>query len=144
MIKKALHLLYQPYKFLIFAPLLVLFTSFFGFWAVILSITVGARIGTYCGVIWARCLTWFTPMFLKIEGKENIDKKQSYVIVSNHQSQFDILALYGWLGVDFKWIMKKELRKVPVIPRSICPMMHMAAGWPFTSSATGRKRRRSV
>jgi 1-acyl-sn-glycerol-3-phosphate acyltransferase len=52
---------------------------------------------------------------LKVEGKENIIKKQSYVIVSNHQSQFDIFVLYGWLGVDFKWVIKMELRKVPFI-----------------------------
>jgi 1-acyl-sn-glycerol-3-phosphate acyltransferase len=37
------------------------------------------------------------------------------VIVSNHQSQFDIFVLYGWLDIDFKWVMKQELRKVPVI-----------------------------
>ncbi|HSO21242.1 MAG TPA: lysophospholipid acyltransferase family protein, partial [Desulfosarcina sp.] len=36
-------------------------------------------------------------------------------IVSNHQSHFDIFVLYGWLDIDFKWVMKQELRKVPVI-----------------------------
>ena len=41
--------------------------------------------------------------------------KQSYVIVSNHQSQYDILLMYGWLGTDFRWVMKKELRRVPVL-----------------------------
>jgi 1-acyl-sn-glycerol-3-phosphate acyltransferase len=38
---------------------------------------------------------------------------QSYVVVSNHQSQYDIFVLYGWLGIDFKWVMKQELRKLP-------------------------------
>lgn len=75
----------------------------------------GEKIGSLCGVIWARLLVWITPMSLKIYGKENVDKNQSYVVVSNHQSQFDILALYGWLGVDFKWVMKMELRRVPVL-----------------------------
>ena len=54
-----------------------------------------------------------TPVFVGAVGKENIAAGQSYVIVANHQSIYDIVVLYGWLGVDFRWIMKKELRKVP-------------------------------
>lgn len=56
-----------------------------------------------------------TPICVKVSGNENIDDSQSYVIVSNHQSQYDIFVLYGWLKVDFKWVMKQELRKVPGI-----------------------------
>jgi 1-acyl-sn-glycerol-3-phosphate acyltransferase len=37
------------------------------------------------------------------------------VVVSNHQSQYDILLIYGWLKLDLKWVMKKELRKIPGI-----------------------------
>ena len=44
---------------------------------------------------------------------ERIDPNQSYVIVSNHQSLYDILVLYGWLNIDFKWVIKKELRNFP-------------------------------
>ena len=56
-----------------------------------------------------------TPILVRTRGRENIDKTQSYVIVSNHQSQYDIFVLYGWLGIDFKWVMKQELRKVPAL-----------------------------
>ncbi len=54
-------------------------------------------------------------MLIKVSGQGNIDKKQSYVIAANHQSQFDIFVLYGWIGIDFKWVMKQELRNLPVI-----------------------------
>jgi 1-acyl-sn-glycerol-3-phosphate acyltransferase len=37
------------------------------------------------------------------------------VIVSNHQSFYDIFVLYGWIGIDFKWVMKASLRKVPFL-----------------------------
>lgn len=50
----------------------------------------------------------------KTEGLEKIDKEAAYVIVSNHQSAFDIVLLYG-LYTHFKWVAKKELAKVPVI-----------------------------
>jgi 1-acyl-sn-glycerol-3-phosphate acyltransferase len=37
------------------------------------------------------------------------------VVVANHQSQLDILVIYGWLDLDFRWVMKQELRKVPFL-----------------------------
>jgi len=52
---------------------------------------------------------------MQVVGRENIDKEKSYVIIANHQSNYDIFALYGWLRVDFKWVMKQELRKVPFL-----------------------------
>jgi len=54
-------------------------------------------------------------MLVSVEGKENIDPTTSYIIVSNHQSALDIFLVYGWLGIDIKWVMKKELRKIPGI-----------------------------
>jgi 1-acyl-sn-glycerol-3-phosphate acyltransferase len=35
-------------------------------------------------------------------------------VVSNHQSSYDIFVLFGWLGIDLKWVIKTELRKYPV------------------------------
>ena len=52
-------------------------------------------------------------MRVQVKGRDNIVKTDSYVIVVNHQSQYDIFVVYGWLGIDFKWVMKQELRKVP-------------------------------
>jgi 1-acyl-sn-glycerol-3-phosphate acyltransferase len=54
-------------------------------------------------------------MQVKVSGRQLIDNKQSYVIISNHQSLYDIFLIYGWLGVDIKWVMKKELAKIPGI-----------------------------
>lgn len=46
---------------------------------------------------------------------EKLDPKQSYVFVANHQGSFDIWLIYGYLGRNFKWLMKKELEKVPLV-----------------------------
>jgi 1-acyl-sn-glycerol-3-phosphate acyltransferase len=54
-----------------------------------------------------------TPVFVKVSGRKNIRKGASYVVISNHQSIYDIFLIYGWLGIDIKWIMKKELAKIP-------------------------------
>lgn len=52
-------------------------------------------------------------MLVRVTGREHVDPSQSYVVISNHQSHFDILVLYGWLGIDFRWVMKQELRSIP-------------------------------
>ncbi len=95
---------------------LVISTLFFGFLTIILVPLTNPKIASYiCGTIWSRLNGYMTPMLVKVHGRENINPYQSYVIVSNHQSHYDVFVLYGWLGIDFKWVMKKELRKVPGI-----------------------------
>ncbi len=114
--RKILYILYQPYKWFIFLPFLIINTLFFGVVAVLVSTFVNQRIGSYFGgVIWSRLNAFFTPMIVKVSGKENIQRSTSYVVVPNHQSYYDIFLIYGWLGIDIKWIMKKELKKVPGI-----------------------------
>ena len=108
--------LYKIYTWLVVAPILGLSTVFFGTSAVILLFFLKPRlVSALCGKTWARVISFVTPMRVKVIGRQNVDPLQSYVIVSNHQSQYDIFVLYGWLDIDFKWVMKQELRKVPAI-----------------------------
>ena len=58
--------------------------------------------------------TWRTRRM----GIENIDKKQKYVIVLNHQSMIDIPMLY-WTPLNFRWVTKKELLKAPIFGQYI-------------------------
>lgn len=105
--------LYQPYKYLVVMPVLALNTAIFAsIGAIFPFFTTPRTASRLSGVPWARVMAWVTPMRVQVEGREHIDPGQSYVLVSNHQSQYDIFVLYGWLGLDFKWVMKKELRNV--------------------------------
>lgn len=54
-----------------------------------------------------------TPWIIHIEGQENLDPNQVYLIVSNHQSLADI-PLICYLKTDTKWLAKAELFKVPL------------------------------
>lgn len=87
----------------------------FGTIAIVLSYIIPPRLATFCGVIWARLTGYASFMGVAVSGRENIDVKQSYVIVANHQSAFDIIVIYGWLGIDFRWVMKQEMRKIPFL-----------------------------
>jgi 1-acyl-sn-glycerol-3-phosphate acyltransferase len=104
---------YQLYKWLIFLPLTMVVTFLCALFAVIFSLLVSQRVGNLVGgVYWSRIIGFITPMRVTVRGAGHIDPLQSYIIVSNHQSTYDIFLLYGWLGIDFRWIMKKELRNI--------------------------------
>ncbi len=122
---KPLLYIYQIYKYLIFYPLLGISTAVCGTTAVILAIFFGARVGSYLGVVWARFNSYITPMFVKVSGREHVNKNKSYIVVSNHQSQYDIFVIYGWLPIDFKWIMKIELRRVPFLGYACYKLGHI-------------------
>ncbi len=50
----------------------------------------------------------------KFEGLQNIAEKETYVLVANHQSLWDIMVLYG-LNKPYKWVSKESIFKVPFI-----------------------------
>jgi 1-acyl-sn-glycerol-3-phosphate acyltransferase len=129
------HTIYQFYKWLFVVPLLITTTLLCGISAIIIALLFSKRAGSFCGVIWARINSFFTPMTVNVIGAENIEPGTSYVITSNHQSHYDIFVLYGWLGVDFKWVMKKELEKVPVLGLACKVLGHIYIDRSDTKSA---------
>lgn len=64
--------------------------------------------------IWAFFMLKATRVRVVIRNREKIREGTPYVIISNHQSAYDILALVTSLGIQFRWIIKKELRGVPL------------------------------
>lgn len=108
--------LYQLYAWPIFLPLVIILTLLFSMLTVIFSSLVNPNWASRVfAATWARTLAWLTPVRVIVEGAENARHEQSYVVASNHQSNYDILLIYGWLKLDLKWVMKKELRKIPGI-----------------------------
>ncbi len=126
LLKRLLVLLYQPYKFLIYMPVLGLSTAIFGSLAMVLLLFFKPRlVAGICAVNWARFNSFMTPMRVKVSGREFVDEKQSYIIVSNHLSQYDIFVLYGWIGIDFKWVMKASLINVPFLGPACDKLEHI-------------------
>ena len=106
--------MYSLYKYCFVVPLFAVLTVLMTL-MICLSRPFGMKATGWCGIVWARVMQFVTPMHVNVVGRENIQKGQSYVIVANHQSAYDIFVVYGSLGVDFRWILKQELRKVPVL-----------------------------
>ena len=69
----------------------------------------------WMGQRWARSIVSLNPLWqMKVRGREHLDPHKPYILVSNHQSMGDIIAVYH-LGVHFKWISKESNFKVPIM-----------------------------
>ena len=64
--------------------------------------------------LWGRTLLFLGGVRVDVEGLEKIDPNQAYIFAANHQSQFDIFALLGHLPVQFRWLAKIELFRIPI------------------------------
>ena len=63
--------------------------------------------------LWGKIQLRITGTRIRIQGLEHIEPEKSYILVSNHQSTFDIFALLGYLPIQFRWTAKAELFRIP-------------------------------
>ena len=107
--------MYRIYKYLVYIPWLLLWTlvNFAG--VVVVAPFSPRHASRWFGGNWGRGLIRGVPSRVRVSGAGHIDPGASYILVANHLSLMDIPLLYGWLPLDLKWIMKKEVRKIPVI-----------------------------
>jgi 1-acyl-sn-glycerol-3-phosphate acyltransferase len=83
-------------------------------------IAIGASLLRFRGRIyylmtraWARVILRASGTPVVTTGMERIDWSQPHVLVANHVSDYDILALAGALPVPYAFVAKKELERVP-------------------------------
>lgn len=116
--------LYRTYQLLIALPLIAIYTLITS-----LIVTIGCTLGNghfwgyYPGKWWAQFIIRILLLPVKVEGRENLVKGQSYVFVANHQGAFDIFLIYGFLSRNFKWMMKRQLRQMPFVGKA-CESAH--------------------
>ncbi len=109
-----LKILYQPYKWFFVFPVVFVFTFVFGLISILTGILINQDAVDIIAVVWAKLCCAVVPLKVSIRGTKNYTRNTAYVIVSNHQSMTDIPVLHGHLGLDIKWIMKKELGEIPI------------------------------
>lgn len=101
--------------------------------------TVGVIATFFCGLyVWflasrspldpriERVIAWWARLWLRtakctieVEGVENVDTSRSYVVVANHQSNFDVMACFGALPIPIRFLAKKELFNIPVFAQAM-------------------------
>lgn len=101
--------LYRIYQFCIAMPILLVVTTIAALTTIIGSMLGMSRsFGYWPGHYWARIFCILNFVRVKVSGRDNFDKNTSYVFVANHQGAFDIFSIYGYLGHNFRWMMKKS------------------------------------
>ncbi|HEY5586189.1 MAG TPA: lysophospholipid acyltransferase family protein [Ruminiclostridium sp.] len=63
---------------------------------------------------WAKKMVAFTGSKITVTGEENIPKEGGVLFVGNHQSNFDIPILIGYINKPKAFITKSELSRVPI------------------------------
>ena len=63
--------------------------------------------------LWTQKILRAARVKVEVEGREHLETATPCVLVANHQSWFDVLALAGWLPSNYRFVAKKELESVP-------------------------------
>ncbi len=94
---------------------LIVYTLFLG--TVVILVGLFSR-GNYfqylCSVLWAKLILLTAGVKVNIKGTENITPGSAYVLMSNHQSHFDVISLISKMPVRIYFLAKKELLRIPV------------------------------
>jgi len=98
----------------VFLLLVALNTAFFAVAVVLLSfLDPTGRIPVQLIRGWTRVNLALYRVEVEVEGLDRVPRTTPLVIMSNHQSLLDIAALIRTLPVDFRFVAKKELVRVP-------------------------------
>ncbi|HEX6134565.1 MAG TPA: lysophospholipid acyltransferase family protein [Longimicrobiales bacterium] len=81
-------------------------------------------IGSYAGAAsrfydriprwWARWLLWAAAVRVDVEGVEHLSLERAQIIVANHVSWFDVLALAARTPKRYRFVAKQELGRIPL------------------------------
>ena len=67
--------------------------------------------------IWARMILRVSFMKIEITGLENVTRTGTYIFAANHSSTLDIPLLLAYLPIQFRWLAKEELFRIPFFGR---------------------------
>ncbi len=87
------------------------------FWATVSILgslfSTSGRLQHYCMRRWSKDNLWLSRAHVEIEGMKNIDHSRPSIFIANHSGLHDILSLSAYLPMQFRWVAKKSLFRVP-------------------------------
>lgn len=108
------HLLSRLRSYLIFDPLIWLYTIVLGAISLFCSLfDRSGKIQHEFARLWSRMILWTIGAKVQIEGLDRIDTSRAQIYVVNHLSALDIPVLYAHLPFQFRILAKKELFRYP-------------------------------
>jgi 1-acyl-sn-glycerol-3-phosphate acyltransferase len=107
---------------LVVDPLIILSTIFCGTIAAFTS----PRTQTKMARLWGRSILFFARVKVEAKGLEHIKTGQGYVFASNHLSYMDTPTILSSIPVDFRFLAKEELFKIPFMGDHLKRAGHIA------------------
>jgi 1-acyl-sn-glycerol-3-phosphate acyltransferase len=77
------------------------------------------------GKIWCRWILNLCGIHVDLEGTEHLDPTRSFVIISNHLSNFDIWATFATVPAKIRFVAKKELLRFPIFGQALACSDHI-------------------
>lgn len=108
-------ILFGIYQWCIACPIIIVATLLTAIGTLILAPFDKTYFGYYVPKWWARLWCWLLFVKVEVRGREKIDRNTSYIFVANHQGAYDIFSIYGFLGHNFRWMMRKGLTNIPLV-----------------------------
>jgi len=94
---------------------IILVTAFMALMVILVSFaTAGGDTMHKVARIWAKCILALSNITVTVKGFSNLKPGRSYIYMANHMSNFDIPVLQAYLPVQFRWLAKAELYKIPI------------------------------
>ncbi len=88
------------------------------FWAIVsyfITFTPWSRRGIkFCGNWWGGINLRLNGVKTIYKGLENIDPKQTYMVIANHKSFLDIYAVFNCRALYCLFVAKQELTRIPI------------------------------
>jgi len=74
---------------------------------------------------WSRWILKACGIHVDVEGLEHVDPRKSYVIISNHLSNFDIFVTFAAMPLKVHFVAKKELLRLPFFGQALALSDHI-------------------
>ena len=104
-------------RYIVLDAFIGLFSVIMCIWALIIPIFGGSGRAVHfrCAVPWAKVVLRVCGIRVAVRGLQNVNPEIPRIYMCNHQSFFDIWTILAFLPVDFKFILKQELMKIPLL-----------------------------
>lgn len=112
--------------YVVTAPLIVLATIIFGTAALVASFFDGTgRMQMRIARGWSRALLRVSSVTVSATGLDKLDPRGSYVFVSNHLSYMDTPVALAYIPVEFRFLAKVGLFKIPFLGQHLAKAGHI-------------------
>lgn len=114
------------FRTVICVPVILGATCLFSTMAIVFSLfDKKGRSIDFCAYHWGRTIAWITGMKITAHGRKNVNAAQSYMVVTNHQSHMDTIAIFCSCPVPTRMLAKASLFKIPIFGQALARAGHI-------------------